>query len=86
MPEGCCSLCGQPLEFRASSGLERRRHPHGRWMCPRELERWHLRLEALARAVDVTGDPRASAEFDDILVQHMRPAPQVTLEPTLEPA
>jgi uncharacterized protein YbaR (Trm112 family) len=85
MPEDCCPLCQGTLEYRESRGLERRRHPKGRWACPHELTRWHLRLEALARDLDLARDPRLrtslQAEFDDILVQHMPSRPAAAPEP-----
>ena len=71
----CCPLCQSVLQYRVGRGLELRRFPRGRSVCPHDLKGWHLKLEAMQREIDLCRD-RASAahlraEFEDMLVQHM---------------
>ena len=69
-------------------GLELRRFPRGRLVCPHDLKGWHLKLEAVRREIDLCRDGMRAvhlrAEFEDMLLQHMGDAKQ--LEPVnLEP-
>jgi hypothetical protein len=51
MPKNICPTCSSPETFQppAPHGLERRRFPKGRWLCPHETQGWHLRLENAKR-------------------------------------
>lgn len=70
-------------------GLELRRFPRGRLVCPHDLKGWHLKLEAVQREIELCRDAARAvhlrSEFEDMLLQHMGDATQ--LEPLhLEPA
>jgi hypothetical protein len=79
----CCPLCSTALEHRVGRGLELRRFPRGRMICPHDQKRWHLKLEAVRREIDLCRDAARAlhlrSEFEDMLLQHMGDTTQ--LEP-----
>ena len=56
-------------------GLELRRFPGGRLVCPFDQKGWHLKLEAMQREIELCRDATRAlhlrAEFEDMLIQHM---------------
>lgn len=70
-----CPLCNTALEYRVGRGIELRRFPRGRLVCPHDLKGWHLKLEAMQREIelclDATRAVHLRAEFEDMLLQHM---------------
>lgn len=64
-------------------GTELRRHPRERMVCPHDQKRWHLKLEAVHREIELCKDANhithLRAEYEDMLLQHMGDA--VQLEP-----
>ena len=56
-------------------GLELRRFPRGRLICPFDQKGWHLKLEAVQREIELCRDATRAvhlrAEFEDMLIQHM---------------
>ena len=84
MSDGC-PLCQAPLEYRVGRGLELRRFPRGRMVCPHDLKGWHLKLEAVQREIELCRDATRAlhlrAEFEDMLMQHLSNATHQPLEP-----
>jgi hypothetical protein len=55
MLKDSCPTCGsRRLLVSDLLGLEKRRFPHGKFVCDFEHHHWHLKLENLQRSFDVT--------------------------------
>jgi hypothetical protein len=75
MLENCCSTCGSNGSVvHHTSGIQKRRHPKGQFVCLNEWQPWHLQLEILQREFDLTKNQNLKAalrlEIETIILEH----------------